>query len=27
MMVGPWLITSFMDLFTRLFTEIPNLIG
>lgn len=27
MMVGPWLITSFMDLFTRMFTEIPNLIG
>ena len=27
MTVGPWLITSFMDLFTRLFTEIPNLIG
>ncbi len=27
MMAGPWLITEFMDLFTRLITEIPLLIG
>ena len=24
---GPWILTKFMDLFTRLFTSIPNLIG
>lgn len=27
MMAGPWLITEFMDLFTRLITHIPLLIG
>lgn len=27
MVAGPWLITKFMDLFTRLFTDIPILIG
>lgn len=27
MMVGPWLISEFMDLFTRIFTNIPLLIG
>ena len=27
MTLGPWLITQFTDLFTRLFTDIPNLIG
>ncbi|MET0355320.1 MAG: flagellar biosynthesis protein FliQ [Cellvibrio sp.] len=26
-MAGPWIITKFMDLFTRLYTNIPNLIG
>lgn len=24
---GPWILTKFMDLFTRLFTSIPQLIG
>lgn len=27
MMVGPWLLTEFMDLFTRLFNNVPFLIG
>jgi flagellar biosynthetic protein FliQ len=27
MMTGPWLITKFMDLFDRLFNNIPYLIG
>ena len=27
MMVGPWLLTEFMDLFDRLFTNVPLLIG
>lgn len=27
MMAGPWLITRFMDLFERLFNNIPFLIG
>jgi flagellar biosynthesis protein FliQ len=27
MMAGPWIITKFMDLFIRLYTNIPNLIG
>jgi len=27
MIAGPWLIGRFMDLFTRLFANIPNLIG
>jgi flagellar biosynthetic protein FliQ len=27
MMVGPWLLTEFMDLFDRLFNNIPYLIG
>ncbi len=27
MIAGPWLISGFMDLFTRLFTNIPFLIG
>ena len=27
MIVGPWLLTVFMDLFDRLFTNVPFLIG
>lgn len=27
MMAGPWIITKFTDLFTRLYTNIPYLIG
>ncbi len=27
MMTGPWLITELTDLFTRLITNIPNVIG
>lgn len=27
MMVGPWLLTEFMDLFDRLYTNVPFLIG
>ena len=27
MMAGPWIITKFTDLFTRLYTNIPSLIG
>lgn len=27
MVAGPWLLTEFMDLFNRLFTNIPYLIG
>ncbi len=27
MMAGPWLLTKFMDLFYRLFTAVPGLIG
>ncbi len=27
MIAGPWLLTEFMDLFTRLYTNVPNLIG
>ena len=27
MIAGPWLITRFMDLFNRLFADIPSLIG
>jgi len=27
MMTGPWLITRFMDLFERLFNNVPFLIG
>ncbi|PUA29685.1 MAG: flagellar biosynthetic protein FliQ [Cellvibrio sp. 79] len=27
MMAGPWLLTKFMDLFTRLFSSVPSLIG
>ena len=27
MVAGPWIITKFMDLFTRLYTNIPYLIG
>ena len=27
MMVGPWLITEFTDLFERLFNSVPYLIG
>ncbi len=27
MVAGPWLLTEFMDLFTRLFTNVPYLIG
>ncbi len=27
MVAGPWLITKFMDLFARLFNDIPFLIG
>lgn len=27
MMVGPWLLTEFMDLFNRLFNSVPYLIG
>ena len=27
MMAGPWMITKFTDLFTRLYTNIPYLIG
>jgi flagellar biosynthesis protein FliQ len=26
-MAGPWILTKFMDLFTRLYTSIPTLIG
>jgi flagellar biosynthetic protein FliQ len=26
-MAGPWIITKFTDLFTRLYTSIPSLIG
>jgi len=26
-MAGPWIITKFMDLFSRLYTNIPTLIG
>ena len=26
-MAGPWILTKFMDLFTRLYTNIPTLIG
>lgn len=26
-MAGPWIITKFTDLFTRLYTNIPTLIG
>jgi flagellar biosynthetic protein FliQ len=26
-MAGPWIITKFTDLFTRLYTSIPTLIG
>ncbi len=27
MMAGPWIVTKFMDLFVRLYTNIPYLIG
>jgi flagellar biosynthesis protein FliQ len=27
MVIGPWLLTEFMDLFDRLFTSVPLLIG
>lgn len=27
MVAGPWLLTEFMDLFNRLFTNVPYLIG
>lgn len=27
MIAGPWLLTKFMDLFTRLFSSVPSLIG
>lgn len=27
MMAGPWLLTKFMDLFDRLFSSVPSLIG
>jgi len=27
MMLGPWLITEFMDLFNRLFASVPLIIG
>ncbi|ROQ19956.1 MULTISPECIES: flagellar biosynthesis protein FliQ [Marinimicrobium] len=27
MIAGPWLLREFMDLFTRLYTNVPNLIG
>lgn len=27
MMAGPWLLTKFMDLFDRLFSSVPTLIG
>ncbi len=27
MMAGPWLLTKFMDLFNRLFSSVPSLIG
>lgn len=27
MMIGPWLLTEFMDLFHRLYTNVPYLIG
>lgn len=27
MIAGPWLLTEFMDLFNRLYTNVPNLIG
>ncbi|MGD8176761.1 flagellar biosynthesis protein FliQ [Marinimicrobium sp. ARAG 43.8] len=27
MIAGPWLLREFMDLFNRLYTNVPNLIG
>lgn len=27
MIAGPWLLTKFMDLFNRLFSSVPSLIG
>lgn len=27
MMAGPWLLTKFMDLFNRLYSAVPTLIG
>jgi len=27
MVAGPWLLTEFMDLFNRMFTNVPYLIG
>lgn len=27
MIAGPWLLTKFMDLFDRLFSSVPSLIG
>ncbi len=27
MIAGPWLLTRFMDLFNRLFSSVPSLIG
>jgi len=27
MMTGPWLLTKFMDLFNRLYSSVPSLIG
>lgn len=27
MMTGPWLLTKFMDLFDRLYSSVPTLIG
>ncbi len=27
MIAGPWLLTKFMDLFNRLFSSVPGLIG
>jgi flagellar biosynthesis protein FliQ len=27
MIAGPWLLTKFMDLFNRLFSSVPTLIG
>jgi flagellar biosynthetic protein FliQ len=27
MIAGPWLITKFMDLFNRLYSSVPTLIG
>lgn len=27
MMAGPWILTKFMDLFNRLYSSVPSLIG